>query len=90
MKQEIIDLFDEYTHTSMPRRAFFQKLTVLAGSTVAATALLPILQNSYAKAAIVSEDDPQLSTESITYPGAGGECELSCLLTELCCNIASM
>lgn len=73
MKQEIIDLFDEYTHTSMHRRVFFQKLTILAGSTAAATALLPLLKNSYAKAAIVSEDDPQLDTESITYPGAGGE-----------------
>lgn len=73
MKQEIIDLFDKYTHTSMPRRVFFQKLTVLAGSTAAATALLPLLKNSYAKAAIVSEDDPQLGIESITYPGADGE-----------------
>lgn len=73
MKQEIIDLFDKYTHTSMPRRVFFQKLTVLAGGTAAATALLPLLKNSYAKASIVSEDDPQLSTERITYPGAVGE-----------------
>ena len=73
MKQEIIDLFDKYTHTSMPRRVFFQKLTVLAGGTAAATALLPLLKNSYAKASIVSEDDPQLSTERITYSGAVGE-----------------
>ena len=72
MKQEIIDLFDKYTHAAMPRRAFFQKLTVLAGSTAAATALLPLLKNSYVQASIVSEDDPQLSTEWITYPGASG------------------
>ncbi len=73
MKQEIIDLFDEYTHTALPRRDFFKKLVILAGGTAAATALLPILESNYAKAVMVAENDPQLSTETITYPGAGGE-----------------
>ncbi|MGQ4648841.1 dienelactone hydrolase family protein [Lyngbya aestuarii] len=73
MKQEIIDLFDEYTHTSLPRRAFFKRLIALAGGTAAATALLPLLENNYAKATIVDENDPRLSAEFITYPGASGE-----------------
>jgi carboxymethylenebutenolidase len=73
MKQEIIDLFDEYTHTSLPRRVFFKRLVILAGGTAAAAALLPTLENNYARAIMVAEDDPQLSTETVTYPGAAGE-----------------
>ena len=73
MKQEIINLFDEYTHTSLPRRIFFKRLVALAGGTAAATALLPLLENNYAKAGMVDENNPRLSTESITYPGASGK-----------------
>ncbi|MBW4515787.1 MAG: dienelactone hydrolase family protein [Timaviella obliquedivisa GSE-PSE-MK23-08B] len=72
MKQKIIDLFDEYTHTALPRRIFFKRLVALAGSTAAATALLPLLENNYAKSAMVDEKDPQLTTEFLSYPGAGG------------------
>jgi carboxymethylenebutenolidase len=73
MKQEIIELFDEYTHTALPRRVFFKRLVALAGSTAAATALLPLLENNYAKATLVAENDPQLSTELLSYPGSSGE-----------------
>ena len=73
MKREIIELFDEYTHTALPRRVFFKRLVALAGSTAAATALLPLLENSYAKAALVDENDPHLSLESVSYPGSNGE-----------------
>lgn len=73
MKQEIIELFDKYTHTAMPRRVFFKRLVALAGGTAAATALLPLLENNYAKAVMVDENDPQLITEFLTYPGASGE-----------------
>jgi carboxymethylenebutenolidase len=60
MKQRIIELFDEYTHTAMPRRVFFRRLVVLAGSASAAIALLPLLENNYAKASLVDEADPRL------------------------------
>jgi carboxymethylenebutenolidase len=73
MKQEIIELFDEYTHTGLPRRAFFKRLVALAGSTAAATALLPLLENNYAKAGLVDEEHPQLTTESVSYPVSGGQ-----------------
>ena len=73
MKQELIDLYDEYTHTSLDRRTFLKKLAVLVGGTTAAYALLPLLENNYARAAMVAENDNRLSTEYITYPGASGE-----------------
>jgi carboxymethylenebutenolidase len=72
MDQRIIDLYDNFTHDRIDRRTFMERLTVLAGSTAAATALLPILSNDYAKAAIVAPDDPRLVIERITYPAPDG------------------
>ena len=31
MRQEIIDLYDAYTHETLDRRAFMERLTVLSG-----------------------------------------------------------
>ncbi len=50
MDQRIIDLYDEFTHGTMGRRRFFDRLATLAGGTAAASALLPLLQNNYAAA----------------------------------------
>jgi carboxymethylenebutenolidase len=73
MDQKIITLFDTYTHGGMTRRTFLDKLTVLAGSTAAATALLPVLENNYAHAAIVPENDPRLIAQDIQLePGIMG------------------
>jgi carboxymethylenebutenolidase len=73
MRQEIITLYDDYTHERLGRRVFMDRLATLAGGTAAASALLPILQNNYAKAAIVAEDDARLTTEEISFPGPSGE-----------------
>ncbi len=73
MNQAIINLYDEYTHRPLPRRVFMDRLTVLVGSASAAYALLPMLENNYARAAQVAETDPRLTTERVTYKGAGIE-----------------
>jgi carboxymethylenebutenolidase len=73
MRQEIIELYDEYTHERLGRRVFLDRLTRLAGGTAAAMALLPVLENNYAKAAIVAADDASLVTERVGFPGASGE-----------------
>ena len=57
MDQKIISLYDRFTHGGMNRREFLDRLAELAGSTAAAVALLPLLQNDYAQAAIVAPDD---------------------------------
>jgi carboxymethylenebutenolidase len=73
MDQKIITLFDTYTHGGMSRRAFLDRLTLVAGSAAAATALLPILENNYAHAAMVPEDDARLViTEGEIAPGIKG------------------
>jgi carboxymethylenebutenolidase len=65
--QRYIDLFDEFTHGTMSRRNFMERLAKLAGGAAAAAALVPILQNNYAEAGIVPEDDDRLVTENAAY-----------------------
>jgi carboxymethylenebutenolidase len=72
MDQRIIDLYDDFTHGGMSRRSFIDKLAALAGSTAAATALLPILQNNYAQAQTIPENDPRITAETVDVPGAPG------------------
>jgi carboxymethylenebutenolidase len=72
MDQRIIDLYDDFTHGGMSRRSFIDKLGALAGSAAAATALLPILQNNYAQAQTVQENDQRITAETVDIPGAPG------------------
>jgi carboxymethylenebutenolidase len=72
MDQKYINLFDRFTHGGMSRRDFMEKLTLLAGSTTAATALLPFLENNYARADILPEGDPRIVTETLEFTGGSG------------------
>jgi carboxymethylenebutenolidase len=67
INQKIIDLYDNFTHGGMNRRQFLDRLSEIAGSAAAAVALLPILQNNYAQAAIVAPDDGRLSSERVSF-----------------------
>jgi carboxymethylenebutenolidase len=71
MDQRIIDLYDNFTHGGMNRRQFLDRLGELAGSSAAAVALLPLLQNDYARAAIVPPDDARLAIDTVSYDAAG-------------------
>jgi carboxymethylenebutenolidase len=71
--QAMIDAYDEYTHLSLDRRKFMEKLSLLAGSGAAAAAIAPMLAASSAQAAMVPANDDRLTAENITYPGSGGE-----------------
>jgi carboxymethylenebutenolidase len=73
MDQRIIKLYDSFTHGGMSRREFLDRLTTLTGSAAAAAAALPFLQNDYAWAAIVAENDPRLATECVTYDSSKGK-----------------
>src|SRR5215204_7321898 len=70
MDQRIIELFDRYTHGGLTRRAFLDRLAAIAGGAAAATALLPLLENNYARAETVPERDPRLIAEMIDIPGS--------------------
>lgn len=73
ISQAMIDAYDEYTHLSLDRRKFMEKLTLLAGSGAAAAAIAPMLAASGAQAAMVAETDERIVAEDVTYPGADGE-----------------
>lgn len=71
--QAMIDAYDEYTHLTLDRRGFMEKLTKLAGTGAAAAVIAPMLAASSARAAIVEEGDARVTAEDITYKGAAGE-----------------
>lgn len=71
MDQQIINLYDEYTHKPLSRNEFIRRLALLAGGTAAAMTLLPLLEVNYAHAAVTSQED--LFTERISYTGSNGE-----------------
>lgn len=70
MKQEIINLYDEYTHKPLSRNEFLKRLSVLTGGMTAAMAILPSLEGNYA---IAQTKADELFTEYITYKGVNGD-----------------
>jgi carboxymethylenebutenolidase len=72
MDQQIIKLYDEYTHKPLSRDVFIKRLVTLTGSLGAAMILLPQLEGNYAVAQTLQQDD-DLITERITYSVDGGE-----------------
>lgn len=70
--QDMIRLYDEYTHLTLDRRGFMEKLVKLAGSTAAASAIVPLIEAGQAKAAVVEPADSRLETSAVEFPGEGG------------------
>lgn len=73
MNQEIINLYDEYTHKPLTRNEFLRRLALLTGSMAAALAILPSIEVNGARAAITGDED--LFTEYISFPGVPGNME---------------
>ncbi|MBP2235521.1 carboxymethylenebutenolidase [Sinorhizobium kostiense] len=71
--QAMIDAYDEYTHLTLDRRRFMERLTALAGSAAAAAAIAPMLAANSARAEVIAASDERIKGEDITYPGADGE-----------------
>jgi len=69
MEKRFIRLYDEYIHGFINRRSFLDRLTVLAGSSAAAYALLPMLENDMARAETIPENDPRITAMAIDVPG---------------------
>ncbi|QKV17247.1 dienelactone hydrolase family protein [Oricola thermophila] len=70
--QAMIDAYDEYTHLTLDRRRFMNRLTKLAGSSAAAAVIAPMLAASSAKAAMVEAGDQRISGEDVSFDGATG------------------
>lgn len=72
INQEIIQLFDEYTHKPLSREVFLKRLTKLIGGTAALSTILPVLEGSYAASAQVAEDDSDLLISTAEFPSQNG------------------
>jgi carboxymethylenebutenolidase len=67
--QRVFDLYDEYCHGRIDRRAFLQRAAVVAiGGLAMAQALLP----RYAQAQTISFTDERIKASYVTYPSPGG------------------
>lgn len=71
MDQNIINLYDEYTHKPLSREEFLRRLVKLTGGVTAAMSILPLIEVNYDNATSFQTDD--VFTERITYPGSNGE-----------------
>ncbi len=70
--QAMIKAYDDYTHLTLDRRGFMDKLTRLAGSGAAAAAIVPLLAAQKAAAQQIDEDDERIEAEDMSYAGADG------------------
>ena len=71
-RQQAIELYDRYTHEGMDRRVFMARMTVIAGSAAAASALVATIAADPAAAVIVPTDDKRLRTMTTKLGGTGG------------------
>jgi carboxymethylenebutenolidase len=72
ISQEMIALYDDYTHLSLDRRKFMDNLAKLAGSMTAAATIAGMMGASAKAASLSAEDDPSLDIKTVGYPGAKG------------------
>lgn len=70
--RRIIELYNDYVHSAMPRRDFISRLTTMAGGAAAAATLLGVLEPKYAQARQIEPDDKRLKTEKIEFNGPNG------------------
>jgi len=70
--QDMIALYDDYTHLSLDRRKFMDNLAKLAGSMTTAVAIAGLMGADAKAAGLSAEDDPKLDIQTVTYPGAKG------------------
>jgi len=73
MDKQITTLYDDYRQGKTNRRDFVRKLAMVAGSTTAAMALMPVLEGNSLGAFSADQTDPDLVTEFIKYQGETGE-----------------
>jgi carboxymethylenebutenolidase len=78
--QELLNLFDQYVHGGIDRRAFLEGAQKFAVGGVTATALYEMLKPNYAWAVQVPPDDKRIKTESATVESPKGNGSIKGLL----------
>jgi len=82
IKQEVFDLYDDYAHNRLDRRAFVQKLSVYAVGGLTVPAIMSFLMPDYKGNIQVKADDPRLKCEYINYPSPKGGGTIKGLLSK--------
>jgi len=70
--QELLDLYDGYTHGEISKRQFFDGAAKFAVGGLTVAAVIDSLMPNYALAEQVSPDDPDIEAERITYESPDG------------------
>ena len=73
MDEKIISFYADYKQGRTNRRDFVRKLAIVAGSSAAALALIPILEANSMEVSSSIQADPDLMSEFIKYQGETGE-----------------
>jgi carboxymethylenebutenolidase len=71
MRQDVVQLYDDFTHDRICRRVFMDRLTAIAGSTAAALMLIKMVAPNRAKAAIVPPERAVHLRELFRAPESG-------------------
>ena len=72
MDQRIINLYDEYIHSStITRSDFLKRVTLITGSLALTQTVLSQIENDYSKPGLTSAEE--LFTEYVNYPGVPNE-----------------
>ncbi|WP_347925400.1 dienelactone hydrolase family protein [Pontimicrobium sp. SW4] len=74
IKQEVFDLYDDYTHNKIDRRQFAEKLSLYAIGGLTVSSLLSFVSPNYVDTITVKQDDPRLESKYVNYdsPKGGG------------------
>jgi carboxymethylenebutenolidase len=70
--QELLNLFDEYVHGGIDRRAFLDRAARFAAGGVTAAMLLDALNPRFAEAQQVPKEDPRIKADYLEYPSPSG------------------
>lgn len=73
MNKQIRELYSDYREGRTDRRTFLKKLSLITGSLYAATALVPVIEESYKTDTGSFQSGKEPVTEFINYPGETGE-----------------
>jgi carboxymethylenebutenolidase len=82
ISQEVFDLYDDYAHNRLDRRAFMQKLSIYAVGGLTVSALMSFLMPDYKGNIQIKPDDPRLKSGYINYPSPKGGGTIKGLLSK--------
>ena len=82
IKQEVFDLYDDYAHNRLNRRAFVEKLSLYAVGGLTVPALMSFLMPNYQTTVEIKADDPRLKSEYINYTSPKGGGTIKALLSK--------